>query len=173
MYTFQWMIQLWNRHMDYFNPMIKRRTYRAFVSKYTECQNKLITSSGRRSLKSKMNHIWTLIIHNTPHEAHLKIQRVTYVKNEKMRWNCKRSFLKNHRNCSLRTSTKGCLFFHSVSVAFVCAWEASSFSDFCKPLAISLHFTPFWLKQTFVFEGCLVRSTIYRVAQKECNNFDC
>ena len=28
------------------------------------------------------------------------------------------------------------------------------------PLAISLHFTPFRLEQTFVFEMCLVRSTV-------------
>ena len=59
----------------------------------------------------KMNHIWTQISYSSPHEAHLKIQVVAMVKKEKyMRWNCKRSLFKNHRNCSLRTSTKGRLF---------------------------------------------------------------
>ena len=37
--------------------------------------------------------------------------------------------------------------------------EASSFCDFWKIIS-SLHFTPFWLKQKFVFEMCLVRSTM-------------
>ena len=61
--------------------------------RYTERQKKLTTSnSERRSLKStalKINHIWTLISYNTPYEAHLKNQRVSFVKKEKMRWNRK------------------------------------------------------------------------------------
>ena len=31
----------------------------------------------------KMNHIWTQISYSSPHEAHLKNQRVAFVKKEK------------------------------------------------------------------------------------------
>ena len=44
-----------------------------------------------------MTHIWN-------------IKRLLLPKRRKMWWNCKRSLFKNHRNCLLRTSTKGCLF---------------------------------------------------------------
>ena len=44
-----------------------------------------------------MKHIW-------------KINGLLLSKMRKISWNCKRSFFKNHRNCSLRTSTKGHLF---------------------------------------------------------------
>ena len=77
---------------------------------------------------------------------------------------------KDHRKCSLRTSTKGRLFrtFNSYSLNFngrLCmrrtgfcpCWapcpKGEQFLWFVekRPCAISLHFTPFWLKQTFVF----------------------
>ena len=50
----------------------------------------------------KINHIWTQITYSSPYEAHLKNKITAFVKREKNRWNCKRSFFKNHRNCSPR-----------------------------------------------------------------------
>ena len=58
----------------------------------------------------KMNHIWIQISYSSPHEAHLKIQRVAFVKKEKNLVKLQRSLFKNPRNCLPRTSTKGCLF---------------------------------------------------------------
>ena len=93
------------------------------VSIYTERPKKLITSSERCSLKSTaskliifrhrkavvllMKHIW-------------KIKRLLLPKKRKMWWNRKRSLFRNHRKCSLRTSTKGHLFrtFNSYSYSF-------------------------------------------------------
>ena len=90
---------------------------------YTEHQKKLITSSERHSLKSfalkliisrqrqaillLMKHIW-------------KIKRLLLPKKEKNAMKSQRSLFKNHRNCSLRTSTKGRLFrtFNSYSFNF-------------------------------------------------------
>ena len=90
--------------------------------KYTEHQENLIASSERWSLKSTaskliifrqisctvvllMKHIW-------------KIKRLLLLKRRKMWWNRKRSLFKNHRNCSLRTSTKGRLFRTFTSYSF-------------------------------------------------------
>ena len=49
-----------------------------------------------------------------------KFKGLLLSKRRKMRWNCKRSLFKNHRNCLLRTSTKGRLFrtFNSYSFNF-------------------------------------------------------
>ena len=64
--------------------------------------------------------IWTQISYSSPREAHLKSQGLVLSKRRKMRWNCRRSFFKNHRNCSLRISTKGLLIrtFNSYSFNF-------------------------------------------------------
>ena len=59
-------------------------------------------------------HIRTQISNSSLREAHLKYQRVTFVKKEKNAVKSQNVILqknhKNHRNCSLKTSTKGCLF---------------------------------------------------------------
>ena len=108
-----------------------------------------------------------------------KIKRLLLTKKRKLWWNRKRSFFKNHRNCSLRTSTKGRPFwtFNSYSFNFngglcnrrtgFCPCQTlfpgrrAVYVIFTKwPLAISLQFKPFWLKQTFAFFYMqLVRST--------------
>ena len=49
----------------------------------------------------RMNHNWAYISYNTPYQAHLKILRLRESKKNKIRWNRKRSFFKNHRNCLL------------------------------------------------------------------------
>ena len=99
--------------------------YTMFIwdSIYTERQKRLITSSERRSLKSTasklitfwhryglvllMKHIW-------------KIKRLLLPKRRKTRWYRNRSLFINHRNISLKTSTKGRLFrtFNSYSFNF-------------------------------------------------------
>ena len=45
----------------------------------------------------KINQIWSLISYSTPCEAHLKNQRVAFVKKEKMRWYCKFIIQKSHK----------------------------------------------------------------------------
>ena len=86
------------------------------------------------------------------------IKRMLLPKRRKMWWNRKRSHFRNHRNCSLRTSTKCCLFrtfdCYSISkagyVTTVLAIvrtelrdrEASSFCDFWK--MTSCEFTFFY-----------------------------
>ena len=82
-----------------------------------------ITSSERRSLKSTASkliifrHRWAIVLLMT-HIWEIKI--LLLPKRKKMWWNRKRSLFKNHRNCSLRTSTKGRLFrtFNSYSFNF-------------------------------------------------------
>ena len=118
----------------------------------------------------KINHIWTQIIsYSSPREAHLKNQGLVLSKRKKMWWNCRRSFYKNHRNCSLRISTKGRLFrtFNSYSFNFkgglynrrtgYCPCRApcpggEQFLWFWNwPLVISPYFALYWLNQTFDF----------------------
>ena len=162
---------------------------------YTEHQKKLITSSERRSLKSTaskliifrhryakvllMKHIWI-------------IKRLLLPRGRRMWRNCKRSLFKIHRNCSLRTCTKGRLFrtFNSYSFNFkggLCnhrtgycpyraqSWEASSFCDFWK--ITSCDFTYLILfdssKRKFL-EMCLVRSIIANLCpiMIHCNALD-
>ena len=113
-----------------------------------------------RLMLIKMNHIWTLISYSSPHEAHLKIQRVAFVKKEKNEVKHERSFFENRRNCSPSELHGGSLYsehsiaLHSISMAgyattvpaFVCfrlpAREASSFCDFWK--LTSCDFTAFF-----------------------------
>ena len=96
-----------------------------------------------------------------------------------MRWNCKRSFFKNHGNCSLGTSTKCRLFRTSNSYSFnfkgglcnrrtgYCPYRAPCPGSeqvsviFEKwPLAISPYFALFdSIKRSFL-EMCLVRRTM-------------
>ena len=57
----------------------------------------------------KMNHIWTKISYSS-HKHIWKIKELLFSNRRKMRWNCKRSLFKTHRNCSLRASAKGRLF---------------------------------------------------------------
>ena len=70
---------------------------------YTERQKKLITSAERHTLKSKAFK-WIIIGHTlaiiilTKHIY--KKKRLLESKQNKIRWNRKRSFVKNHRNCS-------------------------------------------------------------------------
>ena len=76
-----------------------------------------------------------------------------------MRWNCKRSFFKNHRNCSLKSSTKEPLFITSKFHA----QEASSSWDFWKITScdFTLIFYSFLTQSNICFlKMCLIRSTI-------------
>ena len=108
-----------------------------------------------------LKHIW-------------KIKGLRCSKGRKIWWNRKRSFFKNHRNCLLRTSTKGCLFrtFNSYSFSFKGGLYnrrtgyypcpgGEQFLWFLKNdlLRLQLILLIFWLEQTFVFEMCLVGST--------------
>ena len=132
----------------------------------------------------KMNHIWTQISFSFPHEAHLKNQRVAFVKKEKNV--VKLLFFKHHRNCSLRTSTKGRLFrtFNSYSFNFkgglcdrrtgYCPCWAScpggeQFLWYLKNYLLRFHLIllSFYSIKRLIFEMCLVRSTI---ANLECRS---
>ena len=120
----------------------------------------------------KFNHIWTQIGYGTPLEAHLKYQRVAFVKKEKMWWNSKSLFFKNHRNCLLRTSMKRSLFriINSYSFNFngrLCNRRTS----FClcrtqcprgKNNLLRYHciLLLFLSSKLFFFKMCLVRSTM-------------
>ena len=107
-----------------------------------------------------------------------KIKGFLLSKRKKMLWNHKKAFLKSTKIAHWEAPWKTAYSEHSIAIhsipmvgyitpilAFVhtelCAREASSFCIFEKlPLAFSLHFTLFFgLKQTFVFEMCLVRSS--------------
>ena len=89
---------------------------------YTERRKKLITSSEWRSLKSTslkwiiFGHRFAIVLLKDI----WKIKGLLLSKRRKMQWNCKRKFFKNHRNCSLRTSTKGRLFrtFNTLFIQF-------------------------------------------------------
>ena len=123
-----------------------------FVHKYyyTERQRNLITSSERRSLNPPQDSSYLAqISYSSPYEAHLKkkIKGLLFSKRRKMRWNRQRSFFKNHRNCSLRTSMHERSPFRT--------FNSYSF-NFNGGLCV-YYFTLFWLKQTFVF---CVRSSI-------------
>ena len=113
-----------------------------------------------------MKHIW-------------KIKGLLLSKRRKMWWNCKWSFFKYHRNCSLRTSTKGCLFrtFNSSSFNLkgrLCnrrtgycpcrSWcpGGEQFLWFVLNYLSLFHLILlfFYSSKRLVFEMCLVRSTI-------------
>ena len=136
--------------------------------KYTERQKKLITSSGRRSLKSTLSkliifgHKSALILLN---KNIWKTQDFLASKRRKMRLNHERSFFKNRRNCSPSELHGGGLFrtFNSYSFNFnggsrkrrrgYCLLRTPSlrgkqFLWFFEnwPLAISSHLSPHWLK---------------------------
>ena len=123
---------------------------------YTERQKKLITSSGRRSLKSTMSklmifgHKLALILLT---KNIWKTEDFLVSKRRKMRWNPERYIFENRRNCSQSelwaSSTEAAYSEHSIAIhsisiagyvnavrAFVCfelpAREASSFCDFLK-----------------------------------------
>ena len=89
---------------------------------YTERQKK--HHSFRATLTKthhiRINHFGTLRSYSTPYEAHLKYQRVAFVRKGKNVVKLKKVIFKNHRNCSLRTSRKGHLFrtFNSYSLNF-------------------------------------------------------
>ena len=119
---------------------------------YTERQKKHHFS---RATLTKTHHIW------------------------KMQWNCKRSFLQNHRNCSLRTTRKGRLFrtFNSYSLNFngglcnrpsgfrLCQtlWSGGEqFLWFLKNDLLWFHcmLLLFDSSKHLFFEMCLVRSTL-------------
>ena len=127
---------------------------------YTARQKKLITSSERRSLKSTtlklitFGHIEAKVL-----MKHIlwKIKWMLLSKRRKMRWNRKRSSFKNHRNCSLKTSTKGRLFrtFNSYSFNFngrfnICnchtGFVVANFFDFFRNYLLWFHCI--FLKQT-------------------------
>ena len=90
---------------------------------YTEHQKKLITSSGRCSLKSTLSkliifgHKLALILLN---KNIWKTQDFLASKRRKMQLNHERSFFKNHRNCSPSELHGGGLFrtFNSYSFKF-------------------------------------------------------
>ena len=153
---------------------------------YTERQNSKETYHFFRAMLTKVihiiiNHIWTQINYSSPNETHKKIKVLLLSKRRKM-WNCKRSFFRNHMNCSLRTSTKGRLFrtFNRASIskagyvtavlaffrAEIRTWEASSFCDFWKMTSRKFTvFHSFLTQALFLFEMCLVRSTIANLCQ--------
>ena len=120
-----------------------------------------------------MKHIW-------------KIKRLLLPKRRKTWWNRLMSLLKNHRNCSLRSSAKGRLFrtFNSYSSfnfkgrGYVTAVLAilsvpSSVPGrravsviFAKlPFAISPYFDSFFNKANVICYMCLVRSIIANLCQ--------
>ena len=131
----------------------------------------LLQSDAHWNPPHQINHMWTLIVisYSTPYEAHLKNQKVTFFKKEKNVLKSQKVFFQTSQKLltELRTSTKGHLTFNSYSFSFhgglcnrhtsyfcaeLCAQESRSFYDFQKwLLVISLHFTPFLLKQPFVF----------------------
>ena len=110
-----------------------------------------------------------------------------------MQWNCKRSLVKNHRNCSLRISKKGRLFrtFNSYSLNFkgrlcnrrtgYCQCRApcpggEQFLWFLKNDLLRFHLLLLFydsIKHLF-FEMCLVRRTIANLCpiMIHCNALD-
>ena len=118
-----------------------------------------------------MKHIW-------------KIKRLLLPKRRKIRWNPKMSFFKNHRHCSLRTSTKGHLFrtFNSYWFNFngglcnrrtgfcLCRAPWAGDKQFLWFLKTDLlWFNPILLlfdsTKHLYLEMCLVRSTIAKLCQ--------
>ena len=97
-----------------------------------------------------------------------------------MRWNCRRSFFKNHRNCSLRISTKGRLIrtFNSYSFNFK-GWLCNRRTGYCPCWApcpggdqflwflkidlLRFHLISFDSIKHLIFEIRLARSTIANV----------
>ena len=145
---------------------------------YTERQKKLITSSEWRSLKSTSSK-WIIFGHRYKAIVLLmrhiwKIKGLLLSKRRKMRWNCKRSFFKNHRKCSLRTSTIGCLFRTFNFKGGLCNHRAGycpcrapcpggeQFCDFFFNDLLQFHLIllSFDFIKRLIFEMCLVRSTI-------------
>ena len=124
-----------------------------------------------------MKHIW-------------KITRLLLPKWRKMWWNRKRSLFKNHKNCSLRTSTKGHLFitFNSYSFNFKGGLHVCNRRTGYCPYRVYyrapcpggeqflwllksdlLRFHPilllFYSTKRLFFEMCLVRSTIAKLCR--------
>ena len=135
----------------------------------------------------KINHIWIQISYSSPYEAYLKVQKVVCVKTEKIavKFITKGYFQKSQKlltqkatfsehplaihsisivGCVLNSLTGFCLSHtpspvQKITVIIICR-QAVSVIFKILPCAISLHFSPFRHKLTFVFEMCLLRSTI-------------
>ena len=136
----------------------------------------------------KINHIWTQISYSfSLWNTSEKFKGLLLPKRRKMQWNCQRSLFKNLRNCSLRTSAKGCLFriFNSNSFNFkgglcnrcigYCTYRApclrgKQFLWFLKNYLLQFYLTlllQFYLTLLFFYSSkrlfiymCLIKSTI-------------
>ena len=125
---------------------------------YTECQNKLITSSERHSYKSK--ELKWIIIGNRSAIIVLLIKHiwkksdwVNKNKKSKIRWNCKRSLKKSHKLLSFQAQTIARTAVTQSAFEIECSEQAAICGGFQRAvsvifeqwlIAISLHFSPFW-----------------------------
>ena len=116
----------------------------------------------------KINQILTQRSYSSPHEAHLKNQRVAFIKKKKNTVKLQRLFFKNHRNCSLRTSySEHSIAIHSISKAGyvtavlaivrveIHAREVSNFCFFIDLLQFHLISLFLFIYQTFIFWNVL------------------
>ena len=148
-------------------------SYQSQPFNYTERQKKLITSSVIATLTKihhiKNNHIWTLIIYRTSYEAHLKIERLAFVKKERKCVKfakCIFFLQKSQKPLTKKPPRKTVYSEHSIATiqsismagyvttvpAFVCGeLPAEHFLWFLEITSCDIiAFSPFWLKQTFV-----------------------